>query len=227
MRRLLHATLFAAVMAAAGVLSVAGVLADLPGRPYALAFLDQFVHAVAINIVVVAIIGACEKRAPAGLRRVAIQSAALSLGVTASAYSIAWIAESQSLIRDMGDGSTEGLVPNFLWFGFAGAVLFSWYYAVRERAARAIDSLAEESVLRHAALRRADEARLKALLAQVDPALLDAKLAGIQTAFRDGGEAGDRMLDELIDHLTEALRNSRGGLQPQGESDGGFPAHPA
>ena len=227
MRRLLHATLFAAVMAAAGLLSVAGVLADLPDQPYALAFLDQFVHAVAINIVVVAIIAAFEKRAPGGVARVVLQSVALALGVTASAYAIAWFAESHSLIRAMGEGSSDGLVPNFLWFGFAGAVLFSWYYAVRERAARAIDSLAEESVLRHAALRRANEARLKALLAQVDPAVLDAKLAGIQDAFRDGGEAGDRMLDELIDHLTEALRNSRGGFQPQGENDGGFPAHPA
>lgn len=226
MKRLLHATALAAVIAASALLSALGVVGDMPEQPYILAFLDPFVHALAISVVVVAIISACETLLSRRKARVAAQAVALVIGVTSVAYGVAWIAVSHSLLASMGVG-TDGLVANFLWFGFAAAVLLSWYYAVRERASSAIDALAEESVLRHAALRRADEARLRALRAHVDPVLLAGKLAGIDSAFREGSEAGDRRLDELIDYLTEALRDSRGVCQLQGESDVGFPGHAA
>ncbi len=213
-------------MSASGVLSISGVLDDMPEHPYVLSFLDQFLHALAISGVVVAIIAALESSPWRGIRRVILQASALALGVIAAAYTVSWIAQPHSLIAGMGFG-TEGLMPAFLWFGFAGSVLFSWYYAVRERAARAVHALAEESVLRHTALRRADEARLSALRARVDPALLDVKLAGIHEAYRDGGDAGDGMLDDLIDYLSQALRDSRGAGGPgqQGGNHGGLQRH--
>lgn len=213
MKRLAHAIVFSAVIAASGVLTVSGVLADMPGQPYLVAFLEQFAHALAMSIVVVATIAACEAWAGRGAARTFMQTTALALAVTGAAHAIAKAAELHSLIATMGVGM-DGLVPTFLWFGFAASMFFSWYYALRERAALAIDALAGESVLRHAALRRADEARLNALRAQVDPASLDAKLAAIDAAYRRSTEAGDRLLDELIDYLTEALASSRGASQP-------------
>jgi hypothetical protein len=203
--RLAHAAVISAVLAASGLLSVWGVLADMPGRPYLAAFLDQFAHAIAMAVVVVAIIAACERWPRRGAARVAVQATALLAGVILSAFGIARLAETHSVIAVMGVGSTDGLVPVFLWFGFAAAALLSWYYAIRERAARVIDGLAEESVLRHCALRRADEARLQALRARVDPALLDARLAEIHEAYRQGDDAGDDRLDSFIDYLTAAL----------------------
>jgi hypothetical protein len=226
MKRLLHATVFSAVAAASGVLSASGVLGDMPGQPYLLGFLEQFAHLLAMSAVVVAIIAAFEARSWRGPRRVVLQASALALGVIAAALAIAVTARSHSMLAHMGLG-TEGLFPSFLWFGFVASVLFSCYYAVRERAALAIDALAEESVMRHAALRRTDEARLNALRAQVDPALLDRKLAGIDDAYRKGSDAGDRKLDDLIDYLTGALRDSRGASKlDQGETDG-FHSHAA
>jgi hypothetical protein len=212
-RRLAHAAAISAVLAASGLLSVAAVVGDMPGQPYVAAFFDQFAHAFVVAAVVVAIIAACERLPRRGAPRIALQAGALGAGVTASAFAIARFAQSHSLIALMGPGSTDGLLPVFLWFGFASAVLLSWYYAVRERAARAIEGLAEQSVLRHTALRLADEARLKALRAHVDPELLDARLAAIHEAYREGADAGDRILDELIDYLTDALKGGEhGGL---------------
>ena len=208
MKRFMHAMALSAVIASSGLLEVVGVLQDMPGRPYLVAFLDQFAHALIMTTVVVAIIAAVERTRARGIQRAALQSVALLLGVPCAALGVASLAGSYSFIAQLGVGSADGLFPIFLWFGFTAAVLLSWYYAVRERAARAIDALAEESVLRHAALRRADEARLRALRTQVEPASLDAKLAAIHEAYRGGGDAGDRMLDDLIDYLTAALRDS-------------------
>ena len=210
MTRLLHAGAFSAVIAASGVLTAWGVLGDMPGKPYLMAFLEQFSHAFVISGVVAAIIAAVETSPLPGVTRALIQSAALAAGVVGAAFAIAAIGSAHSVIARMGVGTAEGLIPHFLWIGLASAVLFSWYYAVRERASAAIDSLAAESMRRHAALRRAGEERLRALRAQVDPAALDARLARIHEAYREGANGGDRLLDELIEYLTRALADSRG-----------------
>ncbi len=214
MMRLLHAAVFSAVIAASGVLTLAGVLDDMPGRPYLTVFLDQFAHALVICGAVVGIIAAVERARVRGALRVVVQAAALAAGVATGAFAIAAIASANPVIARMGVGTAQGLIPHFLWIGLAAAVLFSWYYALRERATASIDSLASESMRRHAALRRAGEERLRALRAQVDPASLDVRLARIHEAYGEGVDAGDRVLDELIEYLTQALRESRGAVSP-------------
>jgi hypothetical protein len=223
--RILHAAMFSGVIAASGFLGVAGVVGDMPGSPYAIAFLEQLAHAFVMSITVIAIISLIEASGLQSAARAAAQLASLAAGVVASACGIAAATGPSSLVVRSGLAGADALRVHFLWMGFAASVMFSWYYASRERALGSIRSVGEASRERHATIRRAGEARLRALRAQVDPDFLDSMLVRVDEAYRRESEAGDRLLDEFIDYLSGALRDSRDDV-PQDPREAPWPNRP-
>ena len=210
LERLGHAAAFAAAHSASSLFSMIGILSEMPDRPYAMAFIDKFGHALMMSGTVVAIIMAVETSRLRGIARALVQAAALAGGVVAVALAIATITGPDALVVRAGVGSPEGLFLGFLWAGFTGSVLLSWYYDSRERALRSVQATIGVALEREAAVWRADEARLRALHARIDPDFLESSLVRIRGAYRTDAVSGDRLLDALLDHLTEALRSSRG-----------------
>jgi hypothetical protein len=209
LERASHAVAFAALSAGAAWLQVYAVVADQPGHPYLSTAVEQFSHALVMSVVVVAIIAGVERSRWALLPRVAVQCAALTGGVLGAAAIIASLAGPDAQIVRDGLGSPDALFVHFAWVGFTASTLLSWYYASRERAARASDALARSNIERQRALARIAQSRLEVLRSQLDPDSIDASLADIEARYARDTHEADRRLDVLIDQLCAALRVSR------------------
>jgi sensor histidine kinase YesM len=92
-----------------------------------------------------------------------------------------------------------------LFFGGLAAAV----YASRRRHARMLAALLAAELGRASSQRRLAEARLASLQARVEPAYLLQTLTRLEQAYETDADAADRLLDELIVYLRNALADIR------------------
>jgi hypothetical protein len=102
-----------------------------------------------------------------------------------------------------------GVAWHLSWTLTTYGLLAAWYYESADSAARMTAALRQSELARRGAERWVLELRLTILQARVDPRVLFDALDEAGRLYRSSGAAAERLLDDLIDYLRQALPKLR------------------
>ena len=175
-------------------------------------FPSTFVHSQAIgNAIALAVIGSRRLFGLAGLRARWLQLAMLAPIIAFGYYVGAAIARRVLDIPgtpfDMLEPQRELLAT--LATTVVATVVGTWFYSTREEIAALREAAVEEGRRAEAAQRRASEAQLAMLRAQVEPHMLFNTLANLRALIGTDPARAREMLDRLIAFLRATLSGSR------------------
>ena len=102
-----------------------------------------------------------------------------------------------------------GVAWHLSWTCTTYGLLAAWYYESADRAARTTAALRQSELARRSAERWVLEMRLRILQARVDPRVLFDTLDEASRLYRSSAAEAERLLDDLIDYLRQALPKLR------------------
>lgn len=102
-----------------------------------------------------------------------------------------------------------GVAWHLSWTLTTYGLLAAWYYESADSAARTTAALRQSELARRSAERWVLDLRLRSLQARVDPRVLFATLDEAGRLYRSSAAEAERLLDDLIDYLRQALPKLR------------------